>query len=794
MPHRVLVVDDEEGVRSLIRDQLERLGLIVHLAAHGEEGIELFEQVSPHLVILDFLVPRKNGFAVAEVIRRSKRGRDVPILMMSGVFKNPKTAVEAREKYRVIEFLSKPIDPERLEAVVKRALEEAGSSGREDEALELLGLEAGEGSEAPTPLPELPRGEAPSRRAPPSTTGDRHPAGGDGALPSPSWEYPAPLASALASGIGGPDDLPGRVSIPIPVPVPEGRGGPPAWAAASGLPAAGAPSGVGSDREADLLEGTREPVIVDGVYVQRPFPPLASQGDLSQVPVAQLLSALLADKATGMLDLTDNGVHRRIYVTDGRPTFMQSNAEGENVGLLLLRRGRITEHDFERCRRYMLERRRTLQQSLLELRLVSETELATAYKLLAGQLLPLSLGAWSGQYHWRDTDAFVGRVPEGNFDPLQILFQGIAKNVHPPQIFAFFAGREDVPIYRTTYWAGLELGFHKVFSSAAALVQRIDGSHTFRGITRARDLEAASALPALYALVTSGMAVLPQLDDDEALGLEVAVRAAAASSFADLGDLRLGSDDGSASVDDLRARARVEAYHDEILSKSFFEIFGLAPGADLASIKSAYFELAKRWHIDAFAGRDLGPAQERLEEIFVRLTEAYETITDPQKREEYLLFLERRAKGLPTDVGEILRGEQLFDQALAMLRRRDFIKAGEVLAEALRLNPDPLYFATMGWVLFNQAPDDDRAVMAGVEHIKRALQEQDNLPVAYQYLGAIAFRRSKYEEAKKWWGRCLEWEPNNIEASRGLRMIAQRSRERSTPRTGLLDRLRGKKS
>ena len=129
-----------------------------------------------------------------------------------------------------------------------------------------------------------------------------------------------------------------------------------------------------------------------------------------------------------MLDMNNEaGTHRRIYIIDGNPTFMQSNAEGENVGALLLNRGRITDPDFDRCLRYMKDRGRTLQQSLLELRLVTEADLATAYKLLAGQLLPLALGMPGGTYRWRISDAFVGRVPEGRFEPIQC-FSRASKN------------------------------------------------------------------------------------------------------------------------------------------------------------------------------------------------------------------------------------------------------------------------------------------------------------------------------------------------------------------------------
>lgn len=728
--HRILVVDDEEGVRQLVHDQLTRLGYDVHLAAHGEEAIERFGQVAPHLVLLDFLVPRKNGFGVAEAIRQHALGESVPIVMMSGVFKNPKTAVEAREKYQVLEFLSKPLDGGRIETLIQEALR--------DVVPDELPAQA---SEAPTPPPLVratPASQArPAPSIPPAQTGS-----GGAALQASSVDRRPPTTER---------------------PAPRGATAPARPSTKRALP---------------------EEAIVDGRYVARPLP-VPNEGEIADMPVAQLLAALYYDRSTGMADLTNNGIHRRVYVIEGRPTFMQSNAERENVGSLLLRRGRITEQDFQRCRKFMKERRRTLQKSLLELRLVNETELGTAYKLLAGQLLPLALGMSSGQYQWQETDAFVGRVPEGRFDPLEVLFRGIARNVHPPQIFSFFKGREDVPIFPAQQWEALREAFLRAFPSGTALLERINGSQTFRTLTRGED-EVSVIMPPLYALTTTGMAVVPHADE---LGMEAAVHAAAAQvAFADDGSIDLGLDSGVVDGD---AREAVLRFHDDVMSKNFFEILGVTKDTPIEGVKSAYFTIVKKWHVDAFAGRELGDAQEKLEAGFARVSEAYETITDEGQRAEYLTFLDRKSKGLPTDVAEILRGENLYDQALAMERRRDYRGAREVLEEAVRLNPDPLYFATLGWVVYAASPNDDRAVSAGVHHIKRALKEQENLPLAYQYLGTIAFRRNQPGEAKKWWTRCLEWEADNIEASRGLRMINQRNGAGN--RSGIFDRLRGKK-
>lgn len=754
MPHRVLVVDDEEAIRTLVKDYLEEQGLLVSCASDGEEGIKVFRTVRPHLVLIDFLLPRKNGFAVAEAIRRDTSNAQTPIIMMSGVFKNPKTAVEAREKYRVVEFLAKPLDMGRLKSLI-------------DDSLAGVEPEPEPPPPLPAPQPQRPAArvdaeatiEAPSERAAPDED--------DGLPPRGLSYYGRSSGSSGRGSSSGGSSAASSGSRRIPPALATDEGGSPMRAAAPGA-------------DGELFSG-------------RPFPALAEEGEIERTPVALVLSTIGYEGVTGMLDLTDQGTHRRIYFVRGLPTFMQSNAEGENVGALLLRRGRITEPDFQRCLEYMKSKGRTLQQSLLELRLANEHELSTAYKLLAGQLLPIALGMASGKFKWRETDAFVGRVPEGNFEAVQILFEGIKRHVHPPQILKFFKGREDVPLMKTTQFDKLMPFFRRAFS-ANNIAHEIGGKITYREMTRKHASQVATVIPQLFALVTSGMTVLPEVDEDNAMEIAVNVAAAAIVGMNENqaleetdAPLELSDGDDVRAPEEKRARAAVLRYYDDIMSRNFFQVFGVERDTEPERIKAAYFELAKRWHADSYADVKLGDARPKLDAIFQRITEAYETITDKAKREEYIVYLDRQSKGLPTDVNQILRGEQLFDQAQAMIRRRDWNGAKPVLEEAIQMNPgDALYYANLGWVTYNLNPRSQQHLTDAVQSLKRAVQEQENCPIAYQYLGQIAFARGQVLEAKRWWQKCIEWEPNNIEASRGLRMLNSREDKDRSSKSGLL--------
>jgi predicted Zn-dependent protease len=223
------------------------------------------------------------------------------------------------------------------------------------------------------------------------------------------------------------------------------------------------------------------------------------------------------------------------------------------------------------------------------------------------------------------------------------------------------------------------------------------------------------------------------------------------------------------------AKTKIERYWSSISRQNHFQLFGVDRDADPERIQTAYRTLAKQWHADAYSGLNLGESKDTLDAIFKRITDAYETVTDPKARAEYLVLIDRQAKGLSTDVNAILSAERMFDDALLKIRRRDWAGARTALTEAMGLNPDdPLMPVHFAWVEYNMAKDKKQGAIAAVEALKKVVKAHENSPLAWQYIGTICFQIDKPAEAKKAWKMCLEWEPQNVEAARGIRLINQR--------------------
>jgi DNA-binding response OmpR family regulator len=82
---RVLVVDDEVVIRTLLVDALELEGFEVRCGADGEEALDIVESWSPDLIILDLMMPRMDGYHFRDEQRRRASIADIPVVILSAV-------------------------------------------------------------------------------------------------------------------------------------------------------------------------------------------------------------------------------------------------------------------------------------------------------------------------------------------------------------------------------------------------------------------------------------------------------------------------------------------------------------------------------------------------------------------------------------------------------------------------------------------------------------------------------------------------------------------------------------
>jgi two-component system alkaline phosphatase synthesis response regulator PhoP/two-component system response regulator VicR len=121
MSKKVLVVDDQPHIVRLIQVNLEKEGLQVSTASDGVEGLEKIHEERPDLVILDVIMPRKDGFQVLRDIKGDEALADIPVIMLTVKTHNADIVEGLKEGAEL--YLPKPFHPKELVSLVKRVLE-----------------------------------------------------------------------------------------------------------------------------------------------------------------------------------------------------------------------------------------------------------------------------------------------------------------------------------------------------------------------------------------------------------------------------------------------------------------------------------------------------------------------------------------------------------------------------------------------------------------------------------------------------------------------------------------------
>ncbi len=119
MRHTILLVDDEDGIRTVLGLSLADMGYTVHTAASGEEALRMFDRVHPHIVLTDIKMPGVSGIELLERIK--KQAPETEVIMITG-HGDMELAIQSIKK-DATDFITKPINDDVLDIALGRAHE-----------------------------------------------------------------------------------------------------------------------------------------------------------------------------------------------------------------------------------------------------------------------------------------------------------------------------------------------------------------------------------------------------------------------------------------------------------------------------------------------------------------------------------------------------------------------------------------------------------------------------------------------------------------------------------------------
>ena len=138
MSQRILVVDDDRQIARLVQSYLQQSGFTVLTAYDGEEALHAIRREKPDLIVLDLMLPKRDGLEITRILRGDANLASMPILMLTA-------RVEDVDKLIGLElgaddYLTKPFNPQEVVARVKAILRRSSGALKPAQIIQIRGL------------------------------------------------------------------------------------------------------------------------------------------------------------------------------------------------------------------------------------------------------------------------------------------------------------------------------------------------------------------------------------------------------------------------------------------------------------------------------------------------------------------------------------------------------------------------------------------------------------------------------------------------------------------------------
>ncbi len=117
----ILVIDDSPTIIKVVELVLTKAGFKVQTTQDGETGVALAKQLKPDLILLDFVMPKMNGYQVCKELSQDEELKSIPVVLMSA--KGEQVGERFVKVMGIVDYITKPFSPEAITAVVTHAIE-----------------------------------------------------------------------------------------------------------------------------------------------------------------------------------------------------------------------------------------------------------------------------------------------------------------------------------------------------------------------------------------------------------------------------------------------------------------------------------------------------------------------------------------------------------------------------------------------------------------------------------------------------------------------------------------------
>ncbi|WDT76526.1 MAG: DnaJ domain-containing protein [Candidatus Manganitrophus sp.] len=488
-------------------------------------------------------------------------------------------------------------------------------------------------------------------------------------------------------------------------------------------------------------------------------PPILPSGRLRDTRLPVLLQLLRSELKTGVLTLKRNDLNKSIFIQEGDIIFASSLYSDDRLGEVLLKTGKINFRQYEISVDLLKKTGKRQGTILVEQGFIAPKDLFEGVVFQVREIV-LSPFTWvEGDYEFIE-----GPLPSEEVITLQIstgdiILDGIKRIQDWNRLIRDLPPLNSV-LHLSTDPRSL---FQSVNLNAAErdLLRLINGERTLRDVLSESTMSSMDCARVLYFFITAGI-LQPALQ-----GTEEAEKVDRQDHHQ---DHQKETEEVPPAVEeevlkqaffDEEKEATVQKIREAYLqmeNQNYYEILKVTPSAGRDEIKKAYFRLAKEYHPDRHFEAEMGQVKKELESLFVRITQAYDTLLVEKKRKAY--------------DSELSSGKQ--NQKQAEPTHRDFFSRGQAALEKGDLR-DACYFFQEA---INKMPDRiDKAVyylrygqaMARIpgklrdaaEILKKGVALDPTRTEFHVELGLIYSKTGLTQKAMTSFAEALKRDPNN---------------------------------
>jgi len=453
--------------------------------------------------------------------------------------------------------------------------------------------------------------------------------------------------------------------------------------------------------------------------------------NITDMTIPLLFQGLRAEKKTGTVVFERETVVKKVYFQGGDIVFASSSQDEDTLGECLRRAGTITTAQYDASTEVLKKTGKKYGSVLIQLGFISPQNLVAGVKVQVKHII-LSLFAWrEGRYTVEE-----GPLPQSDIVPLQmstgnLIVEGLSG-------IDWQLVRKSLPQLKTVLRPSTDPS--QLFQGAdltqdqRMVLSMIDGKKNIEELCSQSGIGDFNTLKAVYVLLALRMAEVGVIktEEEKSFAREIVRETVTATMSSE----RKPSEPQTATPS--ATKETIQRAYADIETQDHYQVLGIKRSATAQEIKKAYFKLAKLYHPDRHFDPDMSDMKLKLEALFMRIHEAYDTLSIQAKRDQYNTALGKGGRTSRAEQQEPEKAAQKgsavdqYNEGIRHFKAGNYWGAEEAFRWAARLDPgNPRFLFYQGLALSHMP----RRRHEAEEYFKKVIEMSPNRLEYYMELG-----------------------------------------------------------